>query len=390
MSVSRIQRNSGESAGFTDFPTELRLSILEASIFDESSSKRTILLGEGFKLSANAAHAYGPSDSARILNLRQSCYEANELVTKCIEQNRLTVSPVTLIKTTSESFHLAQASRAREGLFDISVHKDVLYLERALLDRHIREFTTGFGITYTRAPWSMKDPEERPINFMMDLTSAVVLLEKLPLAVPGNPTNGDKSAQAFLLSLGITAPFFPYTPQIERIRSTSWIQEIVRRDWRNLEVAPTTLTIVVPTCEADLVGTDIDMNDEAQARLQQQRQMHVRRYDNEELPSGHLIQPAVSVLGGSAQQREQLDRTMMAWNELVDNAAQQSIDFPIQLQFLRRGPLGSFRQLAAQGRIARLPTLQETLETGYGSRSTRAHRLTLARHRVMDMLSLNH
>lgn len=144
---------------------------------------------------------------------------------------------------------------ARESYLDISVHKDVLYLEGELLHRHIREFIAGFGIKYTcaeertpphrappgshrappgshhgalsshhkrpprpdaphltpppqtrpdkarcsgtsaLAPLSMESPEQRPIDFMMDLTNAIALLENMAHSVPSNPTNGDRSAQ---------------------------------------------------------------------------------------------------------------------------------------------------------------------------------------------------
>lgn len=41
----------------------------------------------------------------------------------------------------------------------------------------------------------MESPEQRPIDFMMDLTNAIALLENVAHSVPSNPTNGDRSAQ---------------------------------------------------------------------------------------------------------------------------------------------------------------------------------------------------
>lgn len=337
------QLTQGESAGFrfNDLVAELRSQIWEEALLDAANHRRVILLGEpSFRLSPNTRRAPGPSDLKRIKNLRAASEEAESCFFRMIQADRLQVPPTSCVRTFPDSEEWAAASAAREGFFEISAKNDILYLDGELVQQHIQQFVEGYNVNYSRAPWHTRRSEECPVQFMMDLTNGLSLLESAPHAKPGDPYHGTKSTQAFLLSLGITAPFLPsMTPQ-ERATPRSWTREIVgRRNWRELRMEPTTVTIVIPVYEGDSAGADIDMNSVVGNGVFRgkgegpEQMLHVQAYDGNGHGASEVWQLADSIL-----QRGQLARVMLAWDLLVNNAERQFIRFPVRLQFLRRGP----------------------------------------------------
>lgn len=308
---------------FETLPTEIRNMIWKEAILDTTT--RIVLVEEGFTLSPRSPLPHVPSDTARILAIRQSCKEANEAVLECVRRQHISISPVLAIQNSSPHSQPLSRFTSSLDLFPISVHKDILYLDGELIVSRIAEMME-FDRCFRAAPWSKEPADRRPTHFMLDVDSCAYLLSPGLLSLCGH-YGPFQIAEAFLLALGLV-PLTSTTDGAAVGVPQQYLGRYNLAAWRSLRVAPTTITVIVPVSEDDMVGAFNVTKEE----------MNIRTYDRAVQNRGLWVQ-----LAATYRDRLQLGKCMMVWNMVIDSAQRLGIEFPITLQFAQRGALDPTR-----------------------------------------------